>query len=277
MHEALRNSRWTITASTDKYEWIDIGETHVLKLFRDHISSDDVRRESRSSSLVNTIGIPSPSVEPGIYRADDGRQGILFKRASGRPLSEFFRDQPLSIFKLSKIIADAHLQIHAHSAIHGLRSQRDYLAERIATASRLSLGTRKKLMRVLQALPEGDQERVCHTHLFSKNILISGDCITVSDWGAAANGNFLCDVAKTWLMLCYPLDNEPRFSKAVARWYCKARAQVYLRAYAARHPIDFVEFRRWVMINMAATLFEQPQKYAKSIQRKIEVDLKKLA
>jgi Ser/Thr protein kinase RdoA (MazF antagonist) len=277
MHEALRNVSWTVTASTDKYEWIDIGETHVLKLFRDHISSDDVRRESRSSFLVNTIGISSPSIEPGIYRADDGRQGILFKRISGRPLSEFFRDQPLSIFRLSKIIADAHLQIHGHSAIHGLRSQRDYLAERIAMASRLTLGARKKLMRVLQDLPEGDQERVCHTHLFSKNIVISGDTVTVSDWGAAANGNFLCDVAKTWLMLCYPLDNKPRFNKTLSRWYCRARAQAYLRAYTARCPIDVMEFRRWVMINTAATLFEQPQKHVKSIQRKIEADLKKLA
>lgn len=277
MHETLRNSSWTITASTEKYEWIDIGDTHVLKLFRDHISADDVRRESQSSSLVNRVGIPSPSMEPGIYRADDGRQGILFQRTPGLPLSKFFRDQPLSLFRLSRIIADAHLQIHAYSAIHGLRSQRDYLAERIAMASRLSLGTRKKLMRVLMALPEGDQERVCHTHLFSTNILISGDRVTVSDWGAAANGNFLCDVAKTWLMLCYPLDNRPRFSRASARWYCRARAQAYLRAYTATRPIDVMEFRRWVMINRAATLVEQPQEYARPIQQKIETDLKKLA
>lgn len=277
MHEALRKSNWTITASTRNYDWIDIGETHVLKLFHDHVDSEDVRRESRSSLLVNSTGISSPTVEPGIFRSDDGREGILFKRVIGHPLSDFFREHPMSLVRLSRIIATAHLRIHAHAAVNGLPSQRARLAERITTASRLSLGARKKLMRVLSALPEGDQERVCHTHLFTKNIVLSGDVVTVSDWGAAVNGNYLCDVAKTWLTLCYPLDNEPRYNMALARWYCRARAQVYLRTYAEGRKVDIMELRRWVMIHMAATLFEQPQKYAKSLQRKIETDLKKLA
>jgi len=277
MHDTVRESSWTITASTKNYDWIDIGETHVLKLFRDHVDSDDVRRESRSSFLVNSTGISSPVIEPGIFRSDDGREGILFKRVSGRPLSEYFRDRPMSIVKLSRIVADAHLNIHAHAAVHGLPSQRDRLAERVTTASRLSLGTRKKLMRLLSALPTGGQERVCHTHLFTKNIVLSGDAVTVSDWGAAVNGSYLCDVAKTWLTLCYPLDNEPRFSMTLSRWYCRMRAEVYLRTYAKGRDIDMMELKRWVLIHMAATLFEQPQKYAKSLQWKIETDLKRLA
>jgi hypothetical protein len=277
MHDAVRDSSWTITARTRNYDWIDIGETHVLKLFRDHVDSDDVRRESRSSFLVNSTGISSPTVEPGIFRSDDGREGILFKRVSGRPLSDFFREQPMSLVRLSRIIATAHLKIHAHAAVHGLPSQRDRLSERVATASRLSLGTRKKLLRMLSALPAGGQERVCHTHLFTKNIVLSGGVVTVSDWGAAVNGSYLCDVAKTWLTLCYPLDNEPRYGMTLARWYCRARAQVYLRTYAKGREIDTTELRRWVLIHMAATLFEQPQKYAKSLQRNIETDLKRLA
>jgi Ser/Thr protein kinase RdoA (MazF antagonist) len=277
MHEVLRKSAWTITASTRNYDWIDVGETHVLKLFHDHVASEDVLRESRSSSLINSIGIPSPSVEPEIVRADDGREGILFARVPGRPLSDLFREQPMRLVKLSKIIAATHLRIHEHSAVYGLPSQRDGLSERISTASRLSLGTRKKLMRILQALPKGDEERVCHTHLFAKNIVMSDEHITVTDWGAVTNGNFLCDVAKTWLMLSYPLDNVPRYNMTLARWYCRVRAQAYLSAYTAGRHIDVMEFKRWVLINTAATLFEQPHRKTKSLQRKIERDLKKLA
>jgi thiamine kinase-like enzyme len=240
-------------------------------------------RESRVSSLINQAGVPSPGVEEGLVRLDDGAAGILFERVPGRTLKELLREQrPGSrrFFELSRTIGHTHRRVHEHAAIDGLPSQRERLAEEIIDTGKLTLGTRKKLLRILQSQADCTDERVCHMDLHPSNILLEQGRATVIDWDSAVNGDPLCDVARTWTLLRY-LYTRPRsrmrklLKFSLNFWRISS---VYLRAYAEGRQIDQLELRRWILLNSPKRLHDVASAAAsKELIEKIERDVRKRA
>ena len=271
---AMLQTSGTLLASKRNSEVFAFGEKHVLKLFREHVSTDAVLREHRTWSLVSGAGLPAPGVEPGVVRVDGGREGILIERARGRPLSELFHGQPRKLVALTRIIADAHGRIHAHPPLDGLPSHAERMAEDIAGAGKLSLRVRKRLLRLLQEMPAGE-ERVCHADLHPSNVMVTDGSAVVIDWGGAVNGDPLCDVARTWVLLRYPVVNKSRYSGLLADAYCMARARIYLSQYTGA--IDRERFRRWTLINSALRLRDEltPQ-VARMLVRKVGKGLTQL-
>lgn len=242
-------------SSKKNSEVFAVGDDHILKLFRDHVPLERIEREAAVSQLVHGTGLPCPRVESGVVRHHDGRGGIVFERARGQPLSEAYRERPARIVHWTRLIAQVHRRIHDTPAVAGLPPQKRGIAEDVLSAGKLSLDARKIIVRTLESLPEGTS--LCHSDLHPSNIIVDRDRATVIDWGGAVNGNPLCDVARTTIILRYPVAKLGDYGERAARIYCALRSVIYLRAYFRGRPAAGLEFRRWLAVLAAARLKDE--------------------
>jgi Ser/Thr protein kinase RdoA (MazF antagonist) len=262
-------------ASKKDYELFPIEGNGLVKLFRAHVPIERIEREAQTSRLVHAAGLPSLRVDRAPVRRRDGRVGIVFERVPGERLSALYSRHPGRLFGLTDRIAQLHRHIHETPAVEGLPSQKMRLGEDVLSAGRLSLDARRTLYRTLEALPDG--ERVCHGNLHPSHVLVDGDTTIATEWGDAVNGNPLADVARTAIILRYPVAQSADYGSRAARIYCLLRSAVYVRRYFAGDRSRLPELRRWLVVCAAARLREElPPESSRRIARLIAVALPRL-
>lgn len=229
-------------------------DAHVVKLFGRRTLQSDVEEEARITRELHRRGAPVPAVdERMLASSDDGRYGLRYERIAGPTLASLFVDAPLRLFVLTKRMVDIHAGIHALDAVEGVRSQREYLRERLARVGLLSLRERQRLILMLDALPDGD--RLCHGNFEMENVIIGPDGkATTLSWGRAQCGHPASDVARTAIILGVPDVDRRKIGGWFELAYRRLLVHVYVRRYFAEHPQQREHFREWLTINAAARI-----------------------
>ena len=87
--------------------------------------------------------------------------------------------------------------------------------------------------------------------------MIKNNEFYVIDWMTACNGNAACDVARTFLLLCYgELLYANFFVKLIAHIVEKHIGRVYLRQYKKLTGVTDAEIKKWLLPIAAARLIE---------------------
>jgi len=161
--------------------------------------------------------------------------------------------RPWSLPRLSRLLAELHVQMHAAEGVDGLPLQRARLETKIRRARGLDPGLQTAVLRALDRMPEGN--RLCHNDFHPWNIMMTRRGAVVIDWMDAACGNSLADVARTALVL----DSVKHMTEMVT-WKEKLAAGLCCRAYLKRtielRPGSEAEFRAWWPIIAAARMDE---------------------
>jgi len=175
--------------TADVYAW---GPGRVLKLFHAGQDVERAEREYRVTRTVLAAGLPVPAayelVEAG------GRRGVVFERVNGPSLLDHVQARPWKLPWSVRLLAELHTRVHRCPAPVDLPAHREWIAERIANAP-LTAVIRDAACRGLAALPDGDV--ICHGDFHPGNILITRCGPVIIDWGRAARGHPLGDVACT--------------------------------------------------------------------------------
>lgn len=175
--------------TADVYAW---GPGRVLKLFHQGPDRERTEREDRVTRAVHAAGLPVPKVHEVIQI--DGRWGLVLERVEGPSMFDHVRARPWLLPWAVRLLAELHVRIHRCPAPPDLPTQRESIAARIGHA-RLTPGERATVLRRLAALPDGTA--VCHGDFHPGNILLTRRGPVVIDWGRAARGHPLGDVAAT--------------------------------------------------------------------------------
>lgn len=233
--------------TAEVYVW---DETHILKLFRDGRSPDQVAYEARIAWAVHAAGLPVPAVG-GIVEVN-GRRGLLYERVDGLSMLDSMGQKLWTLSQSARLWAELHADLHARSIVPELPSQRAELAKHIRSAQMLPPDLQRAALRALDTMPDGD--RLCHGDFWPGNVLMSGRGPIIIDWICATRGNPLADVARSSILLLGGLAS-PLFSRAH-----KARIRrvhmTYLQRYFQLRPEGQEQCQAWQPIVAAARLNE---------------------
>jgi len=234
--------------SAEIFTWKD---NQVLKLYLEGSRSAGVEREAQTSMAVHKAGLPVPETE-GIVEVD-GRLGIVFERVEGRSMFDVLEKEPWKLFRLARVMAELHATMHSYE-LPELVSRRERLEDIIRAVAALPTNTKEAVLKVLSQLPDGNA--VCHGDFFVDNIVMSARGPIIIDWGGAARGDPLADVARTWLLhrLAYVKAGIPE------RWIIPPMRAlfhyVYLRRYLQIRPGSRKQITAWLLPVVAARLAE---------------------
>jgi aminoglycoside phosphotransferase (APT) family kinase protein len=223
----------------------------VLKLLREPGQSAD-REIAALDAVAN-----GDALVPGVLGQTTvgGRPGILLERVDGPDLLSLVGSRPWLLRRAGRVMAEVHARLHAVAGPPVLPDLREELAHRIRSVPRLRADLASRALSILDGLPDGD--RLCHGDFHLGNILGGLDHPVVIDWGEAARGDPVADVANTWLLhrMGQPPPGTPlhmRIAIPVARGVVVSR---YLSSYRRVHPFDADLYRRWQIVRVAARFY----------------------
>ena len=225
-------------------------ETRILKLFRAGWARDQVKYEARIASAVHSAGLPVPAV--GKIVQANGRHGVLYEHVEGPSMIDSIGQQPGTLSRSARMLADLHAHMHARNSVPGLPSQRAELTKHIRAAQMLPSDLRRAALRALDTMPEGD--RLCHGDFWPGNVLMSSRGPIIIDWICATNGNPLADVARSSVLLLGAVASPLLSRKQTAT--IRRIHWAYLRRYFQLRPEGQEQYKAWQPIVAAARLSE---------------------
>jgi aminoglycoside phosphotransferase (APT) family kinase protein len=226
----------------------------VLKLMRRPEAASRVEREAAAMRILNDYGHRAPAVH-GIVQID-GRPGLVTDYIEGSDLFTALGTHPWKVWHAGAVMATTHAAMHECQAPDSLPDLHEELLWRITAATPLPSGQDEAVLDLLERLPRGD--RLCHGDFHLGNLLGDWDAPVVIDWGDAARGDPLADVARTELL--HRLGEAPpgtsRFLKTlipIGRGILVAR---YASVYRQSRGIDEARLEQWKIVWAAARLAE---------------------
>lgn len=238
--------------TADIYEHPE-NKTWVIKLCKEHVPEDDVRREFQIASDAFSLRVPTP--EPIELVQLDGRMGIVYERADGVPLLKVIGKQPLAIKRHAGKLAALHHAMHVHQAGGEWPRQKEVLRQHIEAAAGLADSEKEAILHHLERLP--DEDRLCHGDFHPDNVM-SGKRDWIIDWNNGMRGNPAGDVARTVLLIgigSMP-PGIPRYVELLVNKGRNVLKDLYLKAYLQRSGMTHAEMEEWLLPMAAARLVE---------------------
>jgi aminoglycoside phosphotransferase (APT) family kinase protein len=227
----------------------------VLKLMRRPDATARVEREAAAMRILHDHGHRAPTVN-GIVEVD-GRPGLVTEFIDGPDLFTDLGTHPWKVWRAGAVMATTHVAMHECVAPVSLPDLHDELRRRIAGAGAfVPPGTTEAIFDLLGRLPRGD--RLCHGDFHLGNLLGGWDAPVVIDWGDAARGDPLADVARTELLhrLGEPPPGTSGMLLALIPIGRRTLAHRYLSVYRRRREVDEARLEKWKIIRAAARLAE---------------------
>jgi aminoglycoside phosphotransferase (APT) family kinase protein len=227
----------------------------ALKLMRHPDSIGRVEREAAAMRILSQNGHRAPAVR-GIVEID-GRPGLVTEYIKGPDLFTRLSAHPWKIWQAGSVMAMTHAAMHECQAPASLPELHDDLKERITTApSPLPSAQTEAVLELLGRLPRGD--RLCHGDFHLGNLLADWDVPVVIDWGDAARGDPLADVARTELLhrLGEPPPGTSRLLETLIPIGRGILAHRYVSTYRRCRGIDAARLEKWKIVRAAARVAE---------------------
>ncbi|MCM3268626.1 phosphotransferase family protein [Paenibacillus elgii] len=229
----------------------------ILKLYRSGFPPEAIRYEYEMNQAIASCGVPAPRTYDLIHF--EQRDGIVFERVEGSTFLSRMVQYPDDLDRLSKAFADLHYQVHSYKLDENKKSsivkQKVILARNIQNAWQLSDDVKKKIIDVLERLPDGDC--LCHGDFHPDNVIV-GERRWVIDWMTGMVGNPAGDVARTVLLFRFGTlpDEAPRAVKEALQLMSTKISRIYLERYLSCSGLPFSDIDEWMLPIAAARLSE---------------------
>ena len=239
-----------VLARGGQAEIYDCGESRVLRVARRPQDFDAIRREYAVYCVLAQAGLPVPRA----YELVDvgGAPAILMDRLSGPTMQQALASHPLRTARFGRELALLHAEIGRHSvATQEIRTTRAKAEWCIGRSRNLPESSGRAVREILQGLPDGDA--LCHGDFHPGNIILHDGTSYLIDWVGASRGDFLADVAHTYLLLrVVPrLPHVGRFLHMLQVRVGRALAESYLAQIASLGVLDYRRFSAWLLVNAA--------------------------
>lgn len=175
---------------SDVYEY---DSKHVIKLYRIK-DIEKIVSYYNKAVLLNDISLPIPKVVTMLE--EDGKQGIIFKKAKGENLLDITLENGNTKYCGTKL-AIFHKKIHSVTNCN-LPSYKEELLKKI-DESNAKDEYKARARTILEILPEGNN--LCHGDFHPGNMVSNKGRMSIIDWDNACIGPKEFDVAMTFTIL----------------------------------------------------------------------------
>ncbi len=233
--------------TADVYE---LGDTLVVKLFREGVTLDAVELERTNAAIARSIGVNVPVVHRTISR--DGRIGLIFDRVLGTQMMDVVLDRARDQRPSAELLAELHLDLNAHGAPSDLPDQGVRMRVRIASCEAIAAADRRWLLEALDDVPIGEQ--LCHGDFHPGNVILTSAGPVIIDWVDASRGSPAADLARTSLLFRGRVARSAPADAMAARM--SSFHADYVRRYLNGSREMKREYERWLPFVAAARLSE---------------------
>ncbi len=220
-----------------------------MKLLRPWISPDDAQVEQHKASIVSAMGVPVPAVGGIVHY--EGRIGLIYERIEGSSMMDRLSFQLDVVRHSASLLADLHIDLHAHAAPEALPAQSAILKGRITQCHLLSSAERKRLLAILDQI--ACDEKVCHGDFHPGNVILTPRGPVIIDWIDASRGCPMADVARTSLLFRGHIDGT---ADSAAKAAMELYHRTYMEHYREKAQGNWRDYERWSPIMAAARLRE---------------------
>ncbi len=245
MNNSSLNSPIAHGRTADIFAWDD---NHILKLFHNWFSLEDIEYEFKVAKAVHASGVKSPAVKKIVQV--NGQNGLIYERINGETMFTILKRQPWKVFQFGKLLAQYHFQMHACEFNADVPDQKVKLHNKIKQSTVLPASLKPKLLSALEPLPTGN--KVCHGDFHPDNIIVTNDDAMVIDWIDASKGNPLADVARTSVLA---LGAASTFNVGMGL-FIKLFHASYVKEYFRLNRRGKEEYQQWIPIVAGARLSE---------------------
>ena len=215
------------TAEIYSYE-----EGKVLKLFLSETPRPWIEKEIEIGKYIQDTKIPVPKVYEKVNI--EGREGVIYEKIEGPSLLNEFASKPWNTAKYGRLLAQLHVEIHEVTAPKNLETQHEWATGGIPDTSKLSDDMKASVLKLLAALPSGNQ--LCHGDFHPGNIILSQRGPVIIDWMTVSQGVSSGDVARTLTILeaaSAPAGTPMRW---LLEWFRNLFLSTYLKTYLQLKP-----------------------------------------
>lgn len=248
MKAELRDKPIAMGRTAEIYPWHN---GQVLKLFHKWFIIENIEYELRIARAVQATGLPVPSV--GDIVQVNGRNGIEYERVDGISMLEFFAQNPWTLLRLARRMAELHAELHEISTKAAIPIQQEKLEFKIGQAEQLSPDLRNRILEKMKSLPTGD--RLCHGDFHPANIMVHNTGETIIDWIDSSMGNPLADVARTTIIALGAVETD-QFQNPTQGFAIRIFHDLYLKHYFALRPGGKDQYLNWIPVMAASRLSE---------------------
>jgi tRNA A-37 threonylcarbamoyl transferase component Bud32 len=249
MRQKIELDKLTLLAHGGQADIYDLGNGRIFRVPRREMDFDRIRYEYDVYVSLKDSGIAAPRVYELVMI--DKVPAIIMQKVSGMSMMEMIRQRPFSIAQKAKELAGLHnevLEVTAAETIVNEKTKAEYC---LNASEYLDNAIKQFLLGILAELPE--QNYLCHGDFHPGNIIFSDGTYYLIDWSAASRGDFVSDIAHTYILLkvvpCVP--GVGFFMHAIQRFLGKIMAKKYLKHIRRIRPFAYDIFNKWVLIKAA--------------------------
>jgi tRNA A-37 threonylcarbamoyl transferase component Bud32 len=253
MRQNIELDKLPLLARGGQADIYDYGDGKVLRVPRREMDFDRIRYEYDVYVFLRHAGIAAPRVYDLVMI---GKVPVMvMEKISGVSMMEMIRQNPFSITKRVKELVRLHHEVMAVTAADTITGEKDKAAYCINASEYLTDPIKRFLAGVLAGLPEAND--LCHGDFHPGNIISVNGKYQVIDWSAASRGDFVSDIAHTYiLMKVVPrVPGISPFMHALQRFLGNLMANAYLKRLRRLRPFTSDIFSRWVLIKAAQRSF----------------------
>jgi tRNA A-37 threonylcarbamoyl transferase component Bud32 len=253
-------------------ELFDLGEGHVLRLYRSDKAEGEVRYQANLLQQIGNLGVRVPRVFEVV--STTGRPGIVMERLDGPDLLTDVARRPWRVLHIGALCGRLHARLNEAPAPAIVPSLHDSLRQRITQSQIVPAHYAELALDALSRLAPGD--KLCHLDFHPGNVVISRGEPVVIDWTIAASGPAEADFTQSQLVLSLgePPPGSPAHLKALALFGRSLLLASYRRAYRRSHQVNESTVRRWhlplAVARLTAGIKEEATRLTRRIDRLIE-------
>ena len=230
-------------------EIYDYGNGKVLRVAGRRQDFDRIRYEFNVYGCLDSSEVSVPHAYELVLVNE--APAIIMDKVAGNPMISLIARKPLMVGAWARELARLHLELCKVEAGKDITTAKAKAKYCISQSQILTDGTKQQLMGVLNGLPEGTS--LCHGDFHPGNIICNNGKSYIIDWVGASRGDFLADVAHTYVLLRV-VPKVPHISRIrhfIQTCIGRAMANRYLSEISRHSSFDFGVFSKWVLINAA--------------------------
>lgn len=204
----------------------------AVKVFDSDYLKSDILNEALNQARAEESGLNVPNLIS--VDGENGRWAIASRYISGKTVARIITETPENTNDILERFVDIQLFFQSRKAplMTALKSK----AERRIALAEVSEIKRKKLLSLLDTLPDGDS--LCHCDFTPSNVIAADDgTLYVLDWSHASHGDAAADAAATYLRIKFA-DEEG--------------ARRYLSLYCEKSGKNRRDIEKWLPVVAAA-------------------------
>ncbi|HML37246.1 MAG TPA: phosphotransferase [Bacillota bacterium] len=223
----------------------DLGDGKVLRILRNP-KGRSFRVEKHLFPFLKEHDICIPSVYE--YIENEKMTAMVMQKITGTTMLDQLKRHPFQMIDEIKKFTTMHAQLLSLHSKCKLYSIHEVVNRFAMQAFPIDEKLVDFALNLLKEFPDDDY--ICHADFHPGNVLIQNNCYYIIDWGAAYHGNYVSDIAHTYLLMTNvpTLTGQRGLQHAVITCIGRIMAKTYLSQMLKLKKFNLSDFSKWTVI-----------------------------